>query len=60
MSMAAAAAGADGMIVEVHHKPEEALCDADQALTPAIFAHMMKRLRPLKSFLNNLPSGTAN
>jgi 3-deoxy-7-phosphoheptulonate synthase len=60
MSMAAAAAGADGMIVEVHHKPQEALCDADQALTPDMFAHMMKRLRPLKSFLNNLSSGTAN
>jgi len=56
MSMAAVAAGADGMIVEVHHKPEEALCDADQALTPDMFANMMKRLRPLKSFLNNLPS----
>ena len=56
MSMAAAAAGADGMIVEVHHKPEEALCDADQALTPDIFATMMKRLRPLTSFLENLPS----
>jgi 3-deoxy-7-phosphoheptulonate synthase len=56
MSMAGAAAGADGMIVEVHHKPEEALCDADQALTPDLFANMMKRLRPLKSFLNNLPS----
>jgi len=28
------AAGADGMIIEVHHKPEEALCDADQALPP--------------------------
>lgn len=56
MSMAGAAAGADGIIVEVHHKPEEALCDADQALTPDIFANMMKRLRPLKSFLNNLPS----
>jgi 3-deoxy-7-phosphoheptulonate synthase len=55
MSMAAVAAGADGMIVEVHHKPEEALCDADQALTPDMFANMMKRLRPLKSFLNNLP-----
>ncbi len=55
MSMAAAAAGADGMIVEVHHRPENALCDADQALTPEIFASMMKRLRPLKSFLNNLP-----
>jgi 3-deoxy-7-phosphoheptulonate synthase len=55
MSMAAVAAGADGMIVEVHHKPQEALCDADQALTPDMFANMMKRLRPLKSFLNNLP-----
>jgi 3-deoxy-7-phosphoheptulonate synthase len=60
MSMAATAAGADGMIVEVHHKPEEALCDADQALTPDIFSNMMKRLRPLKSFLNNLATGTAN
>jgi 3-deoxy-7-phosphoheptulonate synthase len=56
MSMAAVAAGADGMIIEVHHKPQEALCDAEQALTPANFANMMKRLRPLKSFLNNLPS----
>ncbi len=56
MSMAAAAAGADGMIVEVHHKPEQALCDADQALTPDIFATMMRRLRPLASFLENLPS----
>jgi 3-deoxy-7-phosphoheptulonate synthase len=53
MSMAAVAAGADGMIVEVHHKPEDALCDADQALTPDMFASMMQRLRPLKSFLNN-------
>ena len=57
MSMAAAAAGADGIIVEVHHKPEEAMCDADQALTPAIFANMMKRLRPLTAFLGHLPSG---
>lgn len=56
MSMAAAAAGADGMIVEVHHKPQEALCDADQALTPDSFATMMKRLRPLSSFLESLPS----
>jgi 3-deoxy-7-phosphoheptulonate synthase len=55
MSMAAVAAGADGMIVEVHHKPQEALCDADQALTPDMFANMMRRLRPLKSFINNLP-----
>ncbi|MGD2098204.1 MAG: N-acetylneuraminate synthase family protein [Desulfobacterales bacterium] len=58
MSMAAAAAGADGMIVEVHHKPEEALCDADQALTPDIFTNMMNRLRPLTAFLSHLPSGS--
>jgi 3-deoxy-7-phosphoheptulonate synthase len=58
MSMAAVAAGADGMIVEVHHNPQEALCDADQALAPAMFADMMKRLRPLKSFLNHPSSAS--
>ena len=58
MSLASAAAGADGMIVEVHHKPAEALCDADQALTPDLFDSLMKRLRPLTSFLGNLPSGS--
>jgi 3-deoxy-7-phosphoheptulonate synthase len=51
MSLASLAAGADGLIVEVHHKPEEALCDAAQALTPTNFSDLMKRLRPLKSFL---------
>jgi len=55
MSLAAVAAGADGIIVEVHHKPEEALCDADQALTPAIFADIMDRLRPLRTFMDKLP-----
>jgi 3-deoxy-D-arabino-heptulosonate 7-phosphate (DAHP) synthase len=54
MSLAAVAAGADGLIVEVHYKPAEALCDADQALTPAMFAGIMKRLRPLRSFMENL------
>ena len=56
MSMAAVAVGADGMIVEVHHNPDEALCDAGQALTPEKFSNMMQRLRPLKSFLNSFPS----
>jgi 3-deoxy-7-phosphoheptulonate synthase len=56
MSLAAVAAGADGIIVEVHHKPEEALCDADQALTPVIFAEIMDRLRPLRSFMDKLPA----
>ena len=55
MSLAAVAAGADGIIVEVHYKPAEALCDADQALTPAMFSDIMRRLRPLKSFMDDLP-----
>ncbi|UCF93679.1 MAG: 3-deoxy-7-phosphoheptulonate synthase [Desulfobacterales bacterium] len=56
MSQAALAAGADGLIIEVHHKPDEALCDAEQALTPEMFADLMRRLRPLQAFLQNLPS----
>ena len=55
MSLAAVAAGADGLIIEVHHNPSEALCDADQALTPDTFADLMSRLRTLKSFLDQQP-----
>jgi 3-deoxy-7-phosphoheptulonate synthase len=58
MSMAAIAAGADGLIIEVHYKPEEALCDADQALTPVMFADIMARLRPLSTFMNKLPTNS--
>jgi 3-deoxy-7-phosphoheptulonate synthase len=47
MSCAAVAAGADGLIVEVHNKPEEALSDGPQALTPELFADLMGRLRPI-------------
>lgn len=55
MSMAAVAAGADGLIIEVHYDPQNALCDADQALTPNLFADIMTRLRPLSSFMADLP-----
>lgn len=44
MSLAAAAAGADGIMVEVHTNPQEALCDGPQALTPADFKNLMKSL----------------
>jgi 3-deoxy-7-phosphoheptulonate synthase len=57
MSLAAVAAGADGLIIEVHHNPKEALCDADQALTPKMFAGLMDRLGPLRSFMSQLESG---
>ena len=56
MSMAAIAAGADGLIIEVHYNPAEALCDADQALTPVMFADIMARLIPLSTFMNKLPT----
>jgi 3-deoxy-7-phosphoheptulonate synthase len=45
MAAAALAAGADGVIVEVHPHPEHALSDGAQSLTPRNFATMMERLR---------------
>ena len=45
MSRAAIAAGADGLIIEVHSKPEEALSDGEQSLVPYRFEAMMKELR---------------
>src|SRR2546426_571099 len=42
MSRAAIAAGADGLIIEVHPQPAEALSDGDQSLTPEAFARLMK------------------
>lgn len=45
MSYAAIAAGADGLMIEVHPNPREALSDAAQALNPAVFAEMMSKLR---------------
>ena len=44
LSCAAVAAGADGLLIEVHPNPCEAWCDADQALTPAEFATLMGQL----------------
>ena len=44
LSNAAIAAGADGLLVEVHPNPTEAWCDADQALTPKEFAALMVTL----------------
>jgi 3-deoxy-7-phosphoheptulonate synthase len=45
MSLAAAAAGADGIIVEVHPRPEEAICDAAQQLPADEFADFVQRVR---------------
>jgi 3-deoxy-7-phosphoheptulonate synthase len=45
MAKAAVAAGADGLIMEVHYKPEEALCDGQQSLSPDEFTRLMVDLR---------------
>lgn len=44
MAQAAIAAGADGLLVEVHHNPAEALCDGPQSLTPENFVSLMGKL----------------
>jgi 3-deoxy-7-phosphoheptulonate synthase len=49
LSCAAIAAGADGLLVEIHPNPPEAWCDADQALTPSEFAALMDRLDALSA-----------
>jgi 3-deoxy-7-phosphoheptulonate synthase len=45
MARAAVAAGADGIIVEVHHDPDHALSDGAQSLYPNQFLQMMKEIR---------------
>ncbi|MFZ5906301.1 MAG: 3-deoxy-7-phosphoheptulonate synthase [Nitrospirota bacterium] len=47
MAKAAVAAGADGLIIEVHTNPEEAFSDGEQSLRPDDFAILMKELKPV-------------
>ena len=54
MALASVACGADGMIVEVHRNPPEALSDKEQALTPPQFAELMKKVRALRKFMDEL------
>ena len=47
LSKAAIAAGADGVMIEVHNNPDKALCDGAQSITPEMFARLMDSLRQL-------------
>ncbi len=51
LSIAAVAAGADGLIIEVHNNPEKALCDGPQSLTPEQFDNTMKKISKMRSFV---------
>ncbi len=44
MSLAAAASGCDGLMIEVHNDPEHALCDGAQSLTPEVFDRVAKKV----------------
>jgi len=51
MAMAATAAGADGLIIEVHNDPINALCDGAQSLTPEQFADVAKRVNEIRGII---------
>ena len=51
MSMASIAAGADGLIIEVHNSPETAICDGAQSLYPEQFADLFNELKALANLL---------
>ena len=52
LSKSAVAAGADGLLVEVHHAPDEALCDGAQAITPNEFDRLAKKLFALHNLIS--------
>jgi 3-deoxy-7-phosphoheptulonate synthase len=51
MSRAAIAVGADGVLVEVHHKPEEALSDGPQAILPDVFEQLVREVDAIANVL---------
>ncbi len=54
MSLAAVAAGADGLEIEVHIDPSSALSDKDQQLRPEAFARLMRRLERQREFIEEM------
>jgi 3-deoxy-7-phosphoheptulonate synthase len=47
-NMAAAACGADGLMIEVHNDPAKALCDGAQSLTPQQFDTVCKQVKSIR------------
>lgn len=52
MSLAAAACGADGLMIEVHNDPKHALCDGAQSLTPEEFHDVAARVQTIRSCIS--------
>ena len=51
MAMAATAAGADGLMIEVHNDPARALCDGAQSLTPEEFGHLAGKIHKVREII---------
>lgn len=51
MAVAAAAAGADGLMIEVHNNPSKALCDGAQSLTPQQFSEVMEAVNKIREVI---------
>ena len=54
MTLAAIAAGADGVMIEVHDDPPKALCDGAQSLRPDQFDALMQKVKKLSAFMKTL------
>lgn len=52
MALAAAAAGADGLMIEVHNDPANALCDGAQSIKPDKFAEIMKKVLAVREVIS--------
>ncbi|MDR2046371.1 MAG: 3-deoxy-7-phosphoheptulonate synthase [Clostridiales bacterium] len=52
MSYASVAAGADGLIIEVHNDPENALCDGDQSILPSEFGVITDKIKKMTELFN--------
>jgi 3-deoxy-7-phosphoheptulonate synthase len=52
MARAAVAAGADGLLIEVHNDPDHALSDGAQSLTPGEFSQLMNEIRIIAPAVN--------
>jgi 3-deoxy-7-phosphoheptulonate synthase len=57
LSRAAVAVGADGLILEVHHKPEEALSDGYQSIFPEQLQELMHEVRQIAAVLGRRVAG---
>ena len=54
LSMASIAAGADGLIIEVHHDPENAMSDGAQSLKPKKFSELMRKARIISAAVDKV------